>query len=594
MTWATDQIERYMDLQTAPIWHAGGDEYPMWYLRNDKVTASNAPDLYAAAKAKYPSEQFPAAALYNEVFNHVDDLAKAHGKQMRIWNDDLVPTTAAKLDPDVVVDHWINYAPALKPAQLAAAGHHLINSNQDHLYFDEHKPGGKNATDTDLWTTFDPGVFHGGLTIPGGADSPAFDGIKLNTWHGAMHEPPGPLELDLLALDRPLAERAWTIAKPTSTITAARTLFTAIGRAPGVVQTPASNDPGATSLPGSPAVAYQGSQQLFFVGANGELRRRYWKSGLPSVQEAAVATSVPVTGRPLAYVSGTQLHVFARGTNGNLQHAWYEPATNTWSHDDWSARTGTPGSALAGDPAGFAYGANQHVFLRGTDGKLRRIYWDAGSQRLVADSWGGSIAGDPVAFVWGRTQNVFAVGPDGALHKWWWQPSDPGPAGAPRVQHLNLGGSFAASARPAGTGYVENVQDVVVRDTQNHLRLWSYDEVAGTSTWRDLTAATGISAAGNPAEFVYGTFPDAERHIFFRDASNNHLAHIAIRPNGTLLADDWTTSAVGTPDTAVGDPAGFVFGGNSRHVFATNPAGATHHWWWQSADQTIRQDTWSS
>lgn len=236
--WATNQIEHYMNLQTTPIWHAGGDEYPMYYLRNDVVTEANTPDLYAAAKAKYPSEKYPAAALYNDLFNQLDALAKSHGKQMRMWNDDIMPTTAAKLNPDIVIDHWYDYAAAERPVQLVAEGHHLINSTHNHLYFNEHQPGADNTTDADIWSTFDPGIFANNETIPGGGDNPNLDGIKLNTWHGGMHEAPGPLEQDLLILDRPLAERAWTTAKPTTPIATARTLFSAIGRAPGLVQTP--------------------------------------------------------------------------------------------------------------------------------------------------------------------------------------------------------------------------------------------------------------------------------------------------------------------------------------------------------------------
>ncbi|WP_163505985.1 glycoside hydrolase family 20 zincin-like fold domain-containing protein [Fodinicola acaciae] len=577
--WATDQIEHYMSLQTAPYWHAGGDEYPMWFLRNDKVTSANAPQLYAAAKAKYPSELYPAAAMYNDVFNQVDTIAKSHGKQMWMWNDDLVPTQAVKVNPDVVIDHWIAYG--LTPAQLIADGHHLINSNQDHLYFNEHQPNAKNATDADLWT-FDPRVFHGEQTIP--ADSPNMDGIKLETWHGGMHEPPGPLEQDLLILDRPLAERAWATAKPTSTIQAARTLFAAIGRAPGVVQTPAAGDPGASSTTGSPAVVYLGSQQVFFVGANGQLRRRFWKAGYTAVQEVAVATDAPVTGRPLAYVGSNQVHVFAIGTNGHVQHAWYEPTANVWYHDDWTVKSGAT-AAISGDLAGFSYGNQQHVFARGADHQLQHLFYNGSTQKVVTDSWKGDIAGNPIAYVWGKTQNVFAVGSDGALHQWWWQPSDPA-----HLQNRNLGGQFGADARPYGADSQENVQDVVIRGTDNHLRLWSYDQIAGTSGWRDLTALTGVSAAGNPLEFTYGD----ERHVFARNLANDHLAHIIVHQDGLVAADDWTTAAIGTPDTVAGDPAGFNFEAKEQHVFATDPAGKMHHWFWLASDHRIHQDNWPS
>lgn len=248
LRWATERIKHYMRLQTAPMWHAGGDEYAKFFLRVDKVTADSAPDLYAVAKAKYPSETFPVAAVYNEVFNQINDLAKSHGKQMRIWNDCLVPTTTAKLNPNVVVDHWIIRPPAYTPEQLVAAGHHLINSNMDYLYFNE-TDGDTATTTTDeiLWSSFDPAVFHGNVRLPagpGGTDNPHHDGIKLCHWHGAHHEPPAPLERDMLALNRPLAERAWATTEPATTIETARTLFARLGRAPGVV-------PITTEPPGS-------------------------------------------------------------------------------------------------------------------------------------------------------------------------------------------------------------------------------------------------------------------------------------------------------------------------------------------------------
>ncbi|WP_390624153.1 glycoside hydrolase family 20 zincin-like fold domain-containing protein [Fodinicola feengrottensis] len=583
--WATDQIEHYMSLQTAPYWHAGGDEYPEYYLRNDKVSAANAPDLYAAAKAKYPNETNPAGAFYDDLFNQIDAMAKSHGKQMWMWNDDLVPTQAVQVNPDVVIDHWINYG--LTPQQLINQGHHLINANQNHLYFNEHQPGALNATDADLWTTFDPRVFNGNLTIA--ADSPNLDGIKLETWHGAMHEAPAALEQDLLTLDRPLAERGWATAKPTTTIATARALFAAIGRSPGVVQTPTAGDLGASSMTGAPALVYLGSQQVFFV-VDGQLRRRYWKAGYTAVQEAALATNAPVTGTPVAFVASNQIHVFAIGTDGHVQHVSYDPTTNVWSHDDWTAKSGAT-AAITANLAGFAYGNQpQHVFAMGTDHQLHHFFFDGSTNAVSTDNWKGDIAGSPIAYAWGKTQNVFAVGTDGALHQWWWQPSDPGPVGAAHLQYRDLGGQFTADARPYGADFGENVQDVVIRDKNDHLQMWSYDQVAGASGWRDLTALTGVSAAGNPLEFVYGT----ERDIFYRNLANNHLAHLIVHQDGTIGSDDWTTAAIGTPDTVVGDPAGFNFQGAEQHVFGTDPAGKMHHWYWLASDHQVHQDNWPS
>ena len=87
-----------------------------------------------------------------------------------------VPTTTMKLDPDVVVDHWIIRPPAYTPEQLAAAGHDLINSYQDYLYFDENDGDpARSTTDEILWSSFAPAVFHGKVTLPagpGGTDNP--------------------------------------------------------------------------------------------------------------------------------------------------------------------------------------------------------------------------------------------------------------------------------------------------------------------------------------------------------------------------------------------------------------------------------------
>ncbi len=590
--WATDQIEHYMDIQTTPIWHAGGDEYPKWYLRNNGVTATNAPDLYAVAKQRYPTEQYPAGALYNQVFNDLNDIAKQHGKQLRMWSDSIVPTTTVKLDPDITIDHWFKRPPSLEPAQFAAAGNHLINSNQQYLYYNEGAPQFPNATDTALWSTFDPGEFNGGLRLPGGADDPHLDGIKLNTWHGSMHLPPAPMENNLLPLTRPLAERAWAPAKPTSTIATARILFKAIGRAPGFVQTPATGatndpwDPGKSSLPGSPAVGYNGSQQVFFVNAAGQLRHRFWSSGQP-VKDELLTTAVTVAGRPLAYVSSGQLHVWVRGTNGSLQHVWWDPTANRWANDDWTAKSGAPLGSFTGDLAGYTYGPHQHIFARGTDNKLRHIFWDANQQKVLTDVWGGEVAGSPVAYAWGRTQNVFAVAPDGTLRQWSLQGTD-----LAHRQYRNLGGTFPADARPAALGFFETRQDVVLRDGTGRLRLWSYDHKAGTSSWRDLTTETGVTVTGNPVEYSFGVGDAGSQYVWVRRASDNHLLKLSLPPAGGVTVDDWTGTAIGGPATAVADPYGFNSANDQQHVWATDSAGKMHHWFWKIQDGKVYQDLW--
>jgi hypothetical protein len=77
-------------------------------------------------------------------------------------------------------------------------------------------------------------------------------------------------------------------------------------------------------------------------------------------------------------------HVFGRGTDGKLKHWYWAPGMTTPGFQDW-------GGDAAGNPAGFSDGTNQHAFARGSDGKLKHWYWVPGMTTPGFQDWAGQI-----------------------------------------------------------------------------------------------------------------------------------------------------------------------------------------------------------
>ncbi|NUR28482.1 MAG: family 20 glycosylhydrolase, partial [Catenulispora sp.] len=509
--WARQLAVRYMNLFSAPIWHTGGDEYA--YYNKKMNDPADLPTM-----ARYAKSQFGPNGTIEDVYrafmNDTNTVVKAHGKTMRMWNDDLYATSIVALNSDIVVEYWLGGG--MSPAQIAANGNKLVNANAATLYFDENAAGAYNTTGQVIWETFDPGVFEAGQTLPGGATDPHLVGVKLSSWDVAS-ENVGRLERDLQPLQRAFGQRAWGSPKLFPTWAQMASTANAVGRAPGFFDTPYPGDPGAGSLPSSKAVVFQNAQNTFTVQSDGRILHTYIVPGGAYTTET-VAPAGSAVGQPTAYASGTQQHVVARGGDSQLHHWLSGGVSGTWIHDDWTTKAASFGSAsldLVSNPTGFLYGSDQHVFGRGTDGHLHHWWYSTTSNTVIANDWGGQFTGNPSAVVFGDAQVVFARGTDGTLWRWWWQASDPG-----YVHRESWGGPrIAADASPMAMNYAENELHVFARDTAGHLQHWWYDLMAGETEVEDWTVASGYSIAGDPTGFVYGN----QQHVFFRDAANNHL-----------------------------------------------------------------------
>jgi hypothetical protein len=405
----------------------------------------------------------------------------------------------------------------------------------------------------------------------------------------------GRLDRDLSARMRPFAQKAWGTTPVSATYAGALPTINAIGRAPGIVETPMLGDPGLGAAPTGPATRYQDSQQVFTTTSTGALHHSFWSATQGQLGEDLLTTGV--AGRPVAYNSPTdQLSVFTRGTDGTVRETLYTPGSG-WKTTDWTAAAAANGFGtirFAGDPAGFSSGSERHVFGADANGKLSHLWWSAGDAKVHGDHWAGTITGTPVAFVWGRVQTVFARGSNGTLHRWWWQASDPA-----HVQQADLGIPVAAGTKlagwttngtrtdPQGRTILTAKQHVVATGPDGKVVDWSFDLDADQPTTRNLTTETGVTATGSPAGYADSAGNPA---IFVRRAADQHLIRIRIPLTGSATVSDLTAITPGTQVTPTGDPDGLRFD-SELHAFAPTAADPRHHWWSIAPDQP-KQDTW--
>jgi hexosaminidase len=98
-----DLLEEFLPQFPAPYWHTGGDEY----LGNWEY--ANYPQLQTYARQLYgPSAN--GQDVYIGFVNWVDRIVRAHGKQLRAWNDLYGVTGNVNTpNPDIILEMWWQY-----------------------------------------------------------------------------------------------------------------------------------------------------------------------------------------------------------------------------------------------------------------------------------------------------------------------------------------------------------------------------------------------------------------------------------------------------------------------------------------------------
>jgi hypothetical protein len=321
----------------------------------------------------------------------------------------------------------------------------------------------------------------------------------------------------------------------------------------------------------------------------------------------ALSSAGPAAGDPATMVTDGQQHVFYRGTDGAIYHILWNAADKSFHFEDWTALAGAgPAGLAAGDPATLDPAAlgtvgQQHVFYRGTDGAINHIFWNAADRSFHFQDWtaladagpAGLAAGDPATMVTVGQQHVFYRGTDGHIKHIFWNAADNSFHFQDWTALAGAGPAGLAAGDPA-TMVTDGQQHVFYRGTDGHIKHIFWTPGTTVPVPQDWTALAGAGpaglAAGDPATMV----TDGQQHVFYR-STDGDIKHIFWTPGTTVpVPQDWTVRAgAGPADLAAGDPATRVTDGQ-QHVFYRGTDGAIKHIFWNAADNSFHFQDWTA
>jgi chitinase len=228
-----------------------------------------------------------------------------------------------------------------------------------------------------------------------------------------------------------------------------------------------------------------------------------------------------------------QQHVFYWGTDGNVHHAYWDPASGQVSHDVW-----TSDGSVAGDVAtllggGGAAGPQQHVFYRGTDNNVHHAYWDPASGQVSHDVWtsDGSVADDVATLLANGQQHVFYAGLDNNVHHVYWDPT----TGMNADQWTSDGQAAGTVATLLGGGTAGPQQHVFYRGFDYNVYHAYWDPSGDGQVNHDQWTKDG-SVFGNLQALLAG----AQQHVFCLGRDEN-VHHIYWDPATGVNAETWTS-----------------------------------------------------
>ncbi|RVU20923.1 hypothetical protein EOT10_26685 [Streptomyces antnestii] len=181
------------DLFDGPVFHLGGDEFfpaPWQGTGPDVISDSTAPQLLQYARDMTGNPSATAHDGYEFYMNELADLVRSKGKTARMFNDDVYPGEGVnRVDPQTQVDVWIRWNPTKPNAgQYVAAGHEVINSNGDYLYFILTSNGlgtGPYKNPKGIYERWTPRTFMGAAGSAGDYHLPEYQpvfGAHLSVW----------------------------------------------------------------------------------------------------------------------------------------------------------------------------------------------------------------------------------------------------------------------------------------------------------------------------------------------------------------------------------------------------------------------------
>ncbi len=222
---AESVLREYLPLVDGPTWMLGADEW----LSTAEVEAY--PGLGAQARLRYGATATGRDLQYAFV-NHLAEVVGEYGKGLRIWNDQLVPSTVVPLDPQVSISHWFG-SDDPTARDLADRGHALVNANWLELYY---ILGNTPPSARRLWENVSVGQFalgDNGSTVLAPED-PHLIGAQISVWgEPGVVVPPAQVAADIRDPLRVLAQLTWGSDRPVADYAGFAALSSALGDAPG-------------------------------------------------------------------------------------------------------------------------------------------------------------------------------------------------------------------------------------------------------------------------------------------------------------------------------------------------------------------------
>ena len=284
--------------------------------------------------------------------------------------------------------------------------------------------------------------------------------------------------------------------------------------------TAASGAPAARGNPSVYVEAAIGMLMTVFRAGDGSVHTLYWSDGAVGHDNLTGSVGAPrAAGDPRgAYMADGINHVIYRSGDGHLHALWWtggDPA----GHDDLTRGLSAP--PAAGDPSPWVdttRGRN-HVAYRATDGHVRGLYWNAGSEGhedLSGFAGTPNAAGNPVAYYLPRhdMNQITYRGVDGHL----WELYCVGEAPVTAWNLTVTAGAPPAASDPAVYyNAASDTKHVIYRAANGHLHeIWWF---FGGARDVDLTlSALTRRAAGVPAAYIVdGT---GSQHVIYRSTDN--------------------------------------------------------------------------
>jgi hexosaminidase len=546
-------IERDIDKFPGRFWHTGGDEYLVF--AGDQINWSAYGQFAAFARAQTGNPAATGQDAYTWIMNWINGVVKAHGKTLRVWNDQLQTGGAVRLDPDIVVEHWI--APVTstvyRPQQLLDNGNTVLNFSLEYLYYNE----GVDFIDPQrVYDEFRVTRFAGG-EIP---YHPGLRGARLATWmyqtaSNTPVEDNTEMYARLFGPVRALAQVTWDTPK-LSDFNGFQALYDRLGNAPGYL-------PLTDVVTGAAVTLRDPFGRLTYTARMGD-QVRYGTQAVPTGDFSDPATLTGGVAGPVVATADRDGRpvFFARTAAGDLVHGWQATAGGSWTTSVLTGgAVGTPSVVL--DQVGrLAY------FVRtGSGGLLHGWQSDPGSSA----SWGSAqlttgIAGDPVGTVDGNGRLLFFVRTTAneLRHGWQVQPGQ-GPW-QDAVLAGGMGGDPGVVVDPNGRVLY------FFRTTAAELRHGWQLNIA-TGPWQSAVLASGIAGRPVPCVDVTG------RVLYFVRQNDGGLLHgWQSQPGQGPWGNGVLTGDLAADPVALNDRAGRVLyfvrtnGGDLFHGWQVDPA----------------------